>query len=276
MLLDGRPVQREIKERLKKEFALLSEKPNLVLLEWGDEKPWYFSQNILYFGKELGVEVKVNHFSLKATLDEVLNFIGQISSSHDIQGIIPLPPIPPQIDRMKLGQGIPPSKDIDSFNPENLGRLLIGKPLFIPATAKAVIALLDFYGIPLEGKRVVILGRSPNLGKPLALLFLARNSTVTVCHSFTRELPYISRQAEILISAMGIPRKVDRSFIKDGAVVVDVGVTVIGDKIVGDVRFEEAIQVGSWVTPVPGGVGPVATASIFENLLLAVKAKLSA
>lgn len=276
MLLDGRPVQREIKERLKKEFALLSEKPNLVLLEWGDEKPSYFSQNILNFGKELGVEVKINHFSLKVTLDEVLNFIGQISSSHDIQGIIPLPPIPSQIDRMKLGQGIPPSKDIDSFNPENLGRLLIGKPLFIPATAKAVIALLDFYGIPLEGKRVVILGRSPNLGKPLALLFLARNATVTVCHSFTKELPYISRQAEILISAMGIPRKVDRSFIKDGAVVVDVGATVIGDKIVGDVRFEEAIQVGSWVTPVPGGVGPVATASIFENLLLAVKAKLSA
>lgn len=274
MLLDGRPVQREIKERLKKEYALLSMKLNVVLLEWTDEKPSYLSQNIIQFGQELGVEVKVRNFSLKTSPDEVFKFINQISSAPNIHGIIPIPPIPSQVDRIKLGLEIPLSKDIDCFNPENLGKLVLGKPWFIPSTAKAVITLLDFYRVPLEGKRVVILGRSPNLGKPLALLFLARNSTVTICHSFTRELPNISRQAEILVSTMGLPRKVDRFFIKEGAVVVDVGTTVIGEKIFGDVRFEEAIQAGSWVTPVPGGVGPVATASIFENLLWAVISKL--
>ncbi|MCR4427745.1 MAG: bifunctional 5,10-methylenetetrahydrofolate dehydrogenase/5,10-methenyltetrahydrofolate cyclohydrolase [Caldiserica bacterium] len=275
MLLDGRPVQRKIKEGLKEEYSLLPEKPHLYLLEWTEGESSFLSQDISHFGQDLGVEVSVQRFPPECPQEEVLDFVRKISSEKAVHGIVPLAPVPPRIDRIQLGLEIPIFKDIDAFNPESLGRLFLGKPLFIPSTAKAVLSLLDFYGIPLESKRVVILGRSPNLGKPLALLFLARNSTVTVCHSLSRDLPFLCRQAEILVSAMGLPRKVDRSFVKEGAVVVDVGATLIGGKIVGDVRFEEVVQNASWISPVPGGVGPVATASLFENLLSAVKLKLS-
>ncbi|MCR4429342.1 MAG: hypothetical protein NUV68_08435, partial [Caldiserica bacterium] len=176
MLLDGRPVLRRIKEGLREEYSLLPEKPNLYLLEWAEGISSFLSQEILRFGLDLGVEVKIRKFPPKFSQEEVLNFVRKISSEKVVQGIVPLSPVPPGIDRIQLGLEIPLLKDIDVFNPENLGRLFLGKPLFIPSTAKAVLSLLDFYGIPLESKRVVILGRSPNLGKPLALLFLARNS----------------------------------------------------------------------------------------------------
>jgi len=275
VILDGHPLQRQIKNKLKEECQRLRSSgvvPSLHVLAWEREgESSYYLRNITLLGEEVGTRTVIHQMDPLPSWEKIQKLVQELNGDKSVHGILALAPIPSQIERGELGSLISPLKDVDGINPLTLGKLFLGQPLFVPSTAEAIIKLFDFYGIQIEGKRAVILGRSLTVGKPLALLLLSRNATVTVCHSFTRDLSFISRQAEILISAMGIPRKVDSSFVKEGAVVVDVGTTLVGEKVIGDVRFEEVMRQASWITPVPGGVGSVTTAVLLENLIKAVK-----
>jgi len=275
MILDGWAVQRALKEKLKQEVKVWRSRgivPSLDILVWekGGAAAVY-AESLKKFGEGIEAQVRVHQLSMDLASEKVRELIEELNLKADVHGILPLTPFPPHLDKRKLGAFISPLKDVDALNPCTLGELYLGKSLFSPSTALAVIRLLDFYGIEVEGKKAVILGRSQTVGKPLALLLLNRNATVTVCHSHTKNLAEVAYQGELLISAMGVPRKVDRSFVRPRSVVVDVGTTVVQGKILGDVLWEEVAEVASSVTPVPGGVGPVTTTVLFENLLEAVK-----
>ncbi len=208
--------------------------------------------------------------------EELLSVIDGLNADPKIHGILVQLPLPRHISADKVLERISPAKDVDGFHPLNVGNLSIGRDALVPCTPNGVIKMLDIAGIPIEGKRAVIIGRSNIVGKPMFNLLLARNATVTVCHSRTADLAAVTRQAEILVAAIGKANFVTADMVSPGAVVIDVGINRVDGKLVGDVDFAQVKEVAGAITPVPGGVGPLTIAMLLHNTLKAAKMQLEA
>jgi methylenetetrahydrofolate dehydrogenase (NADP+)/methenyltetrahydrofolate cyclohydrolase len=207
-----------------------------------------------------------------ASEKELLDLVAQLNADDSVHGILVQLPLPDQIDESKVIESIAPAKDVDGFHPVNAGRLLIGEPGFIPCTPLGILKLLDYEKVELKGKHAVVVGRSNIVGKPVAILLLSRHATVTICHSRTEDLPGVVRSADVVIAAVGKAEMVRGSWIKPGAVVIDVGINRLPDgRLVGDVAFEEARAVAGKITPVPGGVGPMTITMLLHNTLEAAQ-----
>lgn len=233
--------------------------------------------------EECGFRSTVLRYSDDITEDELLQVIADLNADEDVDGFIVQLPLPKHINEQRITEAILPSKDVDGFNPVNVGRMSIGLPSFHSATPAGIVELLKRYNIPTRGKRCVIIGRSNIVGKPLAMLMLQRgvDATVTVCHSMTENLPKITREADILVAALGKPAFVTADMVKEGAVVIDVGTTRVPDpsrksgfRLSGDVDFDAVAPKCSYITPVPGGVGPMTIISLMHNTLLAAKGEI--
>jgi methylenetetrahydrofolate dehydrogenase (NADP+)/methenyltetrahydrofolate cyclohydrolase len=207
-----------------------------------------------------------------ASEKELLDLVAQLNADDSVHGILVQLPLPDQIDESKVIESIAPAKDVDGFHPVNAGRLLIGEPGFVPCTPLGILKLLDYEKVELKGKHAVVVGRSNIVGKPVAILLLSRHATVTICHSRTEDLPGVVRSADVVIAAVGKAEMVRGSWIKPGAVVIDVGINRLPDgRLVGDVAFEEARAVAGKITPVPGGVGPMTITMLLHNTLEAAQ-----
>jgi methylenetetrahydrofolate dehydrogenase (NADP+)/methenyltetrahydrofolate cyclohydrolase len=208
---------------------------------------------------------------------ELLDLVGRLNADDAVHGILVQLPLPGQIDESKVIEAIAPGKDVDGFHPVNAGRLFIGEPGFIPCTPYGILKILDYEKVELKGKHAVVVGRSNIVGKPVAILLLSRHATVTICHSRTQDLPGVVRSADVVIAAVGKAEMIRGSWIRPGAVVIDVGINRLPDgRLVGDVAFEEARAVAGKITPVPGGVGPMTITMLLHNTLEAAALRAAA
>ena len=228
--------------------------------------------------ESLGLKTDVFRLEEKVSEDELLSLISRLNNDADFHGILVQLPLPKHIDSEKVLNAIIPTKDVDGFHPENAGLLSIGKPRFIPCTPKGIMFILKHFNIDLNGKHVVVIGRSNIVGRPISILASLKelgNATVTLCHSGTKDLKFFSKQADILVAALGSPQFVDSSYIKEGACLVDVGINRIEvdgkSKIVGDVNQDSVTGVASSLTPVPKGIGPMTIAMLVENTVLSAE-----
>ena len=276
IILDGNLISRKIGEDTHKDIAFLSTQynliPGLAVIIVGENPA-----SKVYVGRKHkacedgGIHSVVIRMPENATEDEVLQELDVLNNDPKINGILVQLPLPKHIDTEKVLDQIRPDKDVDGFHPLNVGNLSIGREGLIPCTPHGVIKMLGISGIPIEGKKAVIIGRSNIVGKPMANLLLARNATVTICHSRTKELSEVARQADILVAAIGKPNFVTPDMVKPGATVIDVGINRVGEKLVGDVDFEAVKEIAGAITPVPGGVGPLTIAMLLFNTVKATK-----
>jgi methylenetetrahydrofolate dehydrogenase (NADP+) / methenyltetrahydrofolate cyclohydrolase len=269
-IIDGKIVSKLVKDNIKSIIESKKVSPSLaVILVGNDPASLTYVRNKTKECLEVGISPKDYHLPEDTSEEKLLELIGNLNKDDDIDGILVQLPLPKHINTNKILNAISPYKDVDGFHPENVGKLMIGTPFVEPCTPKGVIRLLEHYGISVEGKRAVVLGRSNIVGKPMAIMLLHRNATVTICHSKTKDLSEITKQADILVSAIGIPNFVKADMIKKDAVVIDVGINKVEEngksKLVGDVDFENVKEVASYITPVPGGVGPMTRAMLLEN-----------
>lgn len=276
VIIDGKTLANKIKEELKNEVSELKNKgikPCLAVLLVGENKA---SQKYVSYKEkacnELGIESQVYKLPENTNESVLTNIINELNENPKVNGILVQLPLPRHLAEQRVLQKIDPFKDVDGFTPYCLGRLLIDNPLFIPCTPKGVLRMIDEYKITLEGKNAVVIGRSIIVGKPLSLILLRRNATVTICHSKTREIQEITKKADILCVAIGKERFIKASMVKEGAVVIDIGINVTASgKVVGDVDFDAVKEKASYITPVPGGVGPMTIAMLIENTIYAAK-----
>ncbi len=278
LILNGKAVQEAVKARLIDEIKSLVPKPKIVIVQVGDlASSNVYIQKKKTFGESVGAEVEHRKCPELISNEDLLTIIKSFNNDGSVHGIILQIPIPKHLDKSVLIEAIDPRKDVDGLHSTNLKLLSENDPrCFIPATSKGVLSLLDHYEIPIAGKRVVIVGRSSLVGKPTALLMLNRDATVVICHSKTVDLSEETRRADILIAAAGQPRLIGPEFVSAGQTVIDVSINVSVDKgsgqaLVGDVDFEKVKDIVAAISPVPGGVGPMTVASLFENLLKAYK-----
>ena len=275
-ILDGKKVRDFIAQKIELELKKIGVKPKLVILQVGDsERSFVYVKQKKIFGEKLGFEVEHIQFDKKVSENELISRIETLNSDDFINGIIVQFPLPKNIDSVKIVEAIDPIKDVDGLNSKNLRLIFDGQSSdsigFIPATTKGIFSLLDFYKIPINVKKVVIVGRSLLVGRPTAMAFLNRDATVTICHSKTRNLKNEVKKADIVIVAIGKQNFINKNFVKKGQIIVDVGITKVGDKLFGDVDFKSVSKIVRYITPVPGGVGPMTVISLFENLLIAYK-----
>ncbi len=274
-LLEGKPLADKIKEVLKDEISHLENKPVLASIMVGENAgAASYVKSQAKVAENLGIAYQLHPLSGDTVEGSLIEFIQKLNSDKSVHGIIVQMPLPASIDYKKISQFILPEKDIEGMHPANMGRIVFGKARLLPCTAQAVMELLASSGIDLYGKEVVIVGHSEIVGKPLALLLLERFATVTVCHIGTSQAGKLEehiRKAEVLIVAVGKAGLIKGEWIKEGALVIDVGINRIGDKIVGDVEFEGAQKRASWITPVPGGVGPLTVTMLMRNCVEAAK-----
>jgi methylenetetrahydrofolate dehydrogenase (NADP+)/methenyltetrahydrofolate cyclohydrolase len=273
-LLAGGPIAAEIRDALGTDFAAFKERwgyvPTLAVVLVGADAPSaVYLQQILRTCQRVGVEGRLVEIGSEVTADAVCNEIERLNADPAVAGIIVQMPLPAHIPLHAVIDSIDPAKDIDGIHPRNAGLLSLGYDGFLPATAQAAVEILKRSGIEIVGKRVVVVGRSNVVGKPAALLLLREHGSVTVLHSRTRDLGHYTRDAEILVVAAGRPGLIRGDMLSPGVVVVDVGINVVGDKLLGDVDFESARDVVSAITPVPGGVGPLTNALLLSHLLRA-------
>ncbi len=275
IILDGKKLAQEIQKELSLKVKGLKEKgvtPGVAVIRVGeDPSSLIYIRNKKKKAEEVGIHFEEHTLKENTPQDELVELIERLNSNSRIQGIVLQLPLPSHLDEKKILERISPDKDVDGFHPLNMGRLLKGVSSFVPATPKGIIELLDRYQIPLEGKRAVVVGRSDIVGKPLALLLLARDATVTICHSKTKDLGSITKEGDILVVAIGKPEFVKEGMVKGGSVVIDVGINRIGNKIVGDVDFEKVRGKASYITPVPGGVGPMTIIMLLSNVIKAAE-----
>jgi methylenetetrahydrofolate dehydrogenase (NADP+)/methenyltetrahydrofolate cyclohydrolase len=277
VILDGRNIARQIQEELAlkvKELKVQGITPALAVIQVGKHPAsLVYVRNKKERAHQIGIYFQEHTLGANISSGRLVDLIGDLNKKREIDGIILQLPLPGHLDENKLLERISPEKDVDGFHPLNMGRLLEGNPFFIPATPKGIIELLDRYKITLKGKRAVIVGRSNIVGKPLAGLLLARDATVTLCHSKTKDLGSITGEADILVASLGQPGFIKEHMVKNKAVVIDVGTNRIGNKIVGDVDFEKVREKSSYITPVPGGVGPMTIAMLLENVVEAARTR---
>jgi len=275
ILIDGKQASREIRDALRAEAAKLKAAtgivPGLAVILVGENPA-----SRIYVGskekacEEAGFLSRVYRVPAETAERDILKRIRMLNDDRKIHGILVQLPLPAHIRAEAVIEAIDPRKDVDGFHPYNTGRLFSGNPLHRPCTPLGILTLLDRYGIVMEGKEAVIVGRSNIVGKPLALMLLSRNATVTVCHTRTKNLPEVTRRAEILVAAAGKAEMIEAHMVRDGAVVIDVGVNRGADgRLVGDVAFAGAAEKASHITPVPGGVGPMTIAMLLKNTLQA-------
>lgn len=268
VILDGKELSAIRLERLCEKVSSLDVAPQLVVVLVGNDPA-----SKVYVGKKEKTAVKVGMRSRVIRLEEettetqLLSLIDELNQDDDVTGILVQLPLPSHIDEKKVICAIDPQKDVDGFHPVNLGRLLAGDPGVVPCTPKGIMEFFDHYEIPLEGKSVVIVGRSNIVGKPLVPLFLMRNATPTICHSRTRDLVEVCSRADVLVAAIGRAKFITADFVKQGAVVIDVGINRVEGKLCGDLDFESVKSKCSAITPVPGGVGPMTVSMLLENTL---------
>ncbi len=225
-------------------------------------------------GARVGMRSETFHLAADTPASDLLALITELNGRRDIHGILPQLPLPPQIDPGAIFARLDPDKDVDGLSPVNAGWLALGRPRFVPCTPLGILALIDDAGAPVSGAEAVVVGRSNLVGKPTALLLLARHATVTLCHSRTSDLASHLRRADILVVATGRPRMIRREMVKPGATVIDVGVSHVDGRIVGDVDFEAVREVAGAITPMPGGTGPMTVAMLLENTLDAARLQL--
>ena len=276
VLIDGKKVSAEVRNRLAEETKNLKEKtgkePGLATVLVGDDPASaVYVRNKNKTCRELGFQSFENQLSTDTTEEQLLSLIDELNSNPNVHGILVQLPLPDQIDSEKILQAFEPKKDVDGFHPVNVGKLVVGNALLTPCTPTGIIELLDHYGIEISGKHAVIVGRSNIVGKPVSMLLLQRNATITICHSRTRNLEKVTRGADILIAAVGRAHFVTENMVSEGAVVIDVGINRVDGKLTGDVDFEPVSKKASYITPVPGGVGPMTIALLMENTLKAFK-----
>lgn len=267
-ILDGQMISKEIKERIKEEVNRLEVKPKLVVILVGDDDASkIYVRNKIKACENVGIATEDYILPKDTREKELVDLIEKLNKNKEVNGILVQLPLPKHLNEDTIVNTISPIKDVDGLNIINQGNLLNRKPVLVPATPKGIITLLKRYFVEIEGKRVVIVGRSKLVGMPLALLFNHTNATVTICHSYTEDLKDITKQADILVSAVGKADFISGDMIKKDAVIVDVGINRQMGHIVGDVNFKEAMEVARLVTPVPKGVGPMTIASLLENVL---------
>ena len=274
VLMDGKMLAKEVKSEALKRAERLREKrivPGLAVILVGDDPASaVYVRNKQKDCEECGIRGTVIRLSADTTQEALLVQIARLNVDHAVHGILVQQPLPEGIDPFVAAYAVDPCKDVDALHPQNAGLIALDRPHFLPCTPAGVMALFDRYGIGLKGKHAVIVGRSHIVGKPMAQLLLGRDATVTVCHSRTPELGAFTRQADILISAAGKIGLITGDMVKPGAAVVDVGVSKKADgKLAGDVIFAEAEPVASYITPVPGGVGPMTRAILMKNTITA-------
>lgn len=278
-IIDGRAMARRIRQEIKAEVYHLQQEhhviPSLsVILVGDDPASAIYVRNKAKACEEVGIKSDQHLLPKESSADEVLSLIDALNRDDSVHGILVQLPLPPHIDERRILEAVNPRKDVDGFHPSNLGGLLIGNPLFIASTPLGILELLDQARVPVEGSHAVVVGWSVIVGKPIAFLLLQRRATVTICHIWTRDLAHHTRQADILVVAAGKPKLIKGEMVKEGVVVIDVGINRVGEKLVGDVDFEEVSQKASLITPVPGGVGPLTVAMLLRNTVLACKRSL--
>jgi methylenetetrahydrofolate dehydrogenase (NADP+)/methenyltetrahydrofolate cyclohydrolase len=274
-LLEGKPIAERIKDQIKKEIQSLGRKPVLASIQVGENAgaaAYVKSQTKL--AENLGIEYQLHKLGQDITEAGLIEFIQKLNSDKSVNGIIIQMPLPAQIDYKRMSGFIAPEKDVEGMHPANIGKIVFGKASILPCTPAAVMELLKETAIDLYGKEVVVVGHSEIVGKPLALLLLEKFATVTVCHIGTSKAGKLEehvRVADILIVAVGKAELIKGEWVKEGAIVIDVGINRVGDRIVGDVEFEAAEKRASFITPVPGGVGPLTVTMLMRNLVEAAK-----
>jgi methylenetetrahydrofolate dehydrogenase (NADP+)/methenyltetrahydrofolate cyclohydrolase len=283
-ILDGRQHAERIRQEVAVEVAELTAEhgitPTLAAILVGDDPASdVYVRNKRRDCKQAGLGSKLIRLPASTTTHELLDVVASLNADPTVHGILCQLPLPKGIDATEILDAIDPLKDVDAFHPENVGRLTQGRPRFLPCTPAGIRDMLVREGIPTEGQNAVVVGRSEIVGKPMALLLMqpmpGGNATVTVCHSKTRDLAAVTREADILVVAAGRPNFITADMVKPGAVVIDVGINRVGDKLVGDVEFEPVAQIASHITPVPGGVGPLTRAILLRNTLTAARLQLS-
>ncbi len=275
-ILDGKKTAARVREHIASEVLKLENKgkrpPCLAVVIVGDNPA-----SKVYVGQKekacasVGFRSILHRLPQETPQEELLRLLQSMNEDSQIDGILVQLPLPEQMDSAEVIRGIAPEKDVDGFAPENMGNLVMGLPCTEPCTPKGILYLLKEYGINPEGKQAVVLGRSNIVGKPVAHLLLAQNATVTLCHSRTQDIAHHTREADIVVAALGKPRFLTAEMIKEGAVIVDVGINRLEEGLVGDVDFENLLPKASWITPVPGGVGPMTIAMLLLNTLEACK-----
>ena len=276
VIIDGKSLAKEIRENLKKEAEKLRDKgiiPHLAVIMVGDnDASKVYVRNKSRACEEIGIEFKEYLLPNTTKQSELIELIKKLNEDKKVNGILLQSPIPKPLNIQKAFNTISPEKDVDGFNPYNVGNLCIGQDGFIPCTPLGIMKMFEKYNIEIDGKKVAIIGRSNIVGKPMAQCMLAKNATVTICHSRTRELKKEVKDADIIISASGKRNIVTSDMVKDEVVIIDVGMNRNDEgKLCGDVDFEKIKEKASYITPVPGGVGPMTIAMLMENVIKATK-----
>ena len=275
-VIDGKAIAKEIRQEIKDEVArFVSERgfaPGLaVVLVGNDPASETYVKSKAKGCKEIGMYSEVHKLPAETTQGELVELVTRLNADPKIHGILVQLPLPPQIDEKAILNLIDPRKDVDGFHPVNVGRLMIGERALVPCTPAGCIELIERSGTEITGKNAVVIGRSNIVGKPVAMLLLHKNATVTICHSKTRNLKEVCRSADILVVAIGRPKFVTADMVKPGAVVIDVGINRVDGELVGDVDYDAAAEVAGAITPVPGGVGPMTITMLLKNTLQAAR-----
>ncbi|MBI5224161.1 bifunctional methylenetetrahydrofolate dehydrogenase/methenyltetrahydrofolate cyclohydrolase [Candidatus Micrarchaeota archaeon] len=266
--LSGKEPSAGVLESSKRIVANMKRKPHLVIVLVGsDPASEVYVRKKIEKAQAVGIRASLEKLENEANESDVLKLVEKLNKDKDVDGFIVQSPLPPQIDQMKVTEAIDPKKDVDGWTSTNIGRMILGmSETFLPATPIGIMKMLEYYGVEIAGKNVVVVGRGNVVGKPLSYLMLAKDATVTICHSRTKNLKQHTQNADILIAAAGRARLITAEHVKEGAYVIDVGTSKLGDKIVGDVDFENVIK-KAHCSPVPGGVGPMTVSMLISNVI---------
>ncbi len=276
-LIDGKQVSAQVKEQVREEAAAIYEKHGIkaglaVVIVGNDPASRVYVNNKKKACEAVGFASYEYALPEETTQEELLELVDTLNNDPKVNGILVQLPVPKHIDDTAIINAISPAKDVDAFHPENVGRIMIGDYAFLPCTPAGVMELIDSTGVEISGKKCVVIGRSNIVGKPMAMLLLHRSGTVTICHSRTQDLASVTREADILVAAVGRANFVTADMVKEGAVVIDVGINRLDNgKLCGDVDFAAVEPKASWITPVPGGAGPMTIAMLMKNTLTAMK-----
>lgn len=274
-IIDGKALAANVREGLKSEVQKLKKKgvtPNLAVILVGEDKAsQIYVKNKSKACLEVGINYEEFFLNSNTSMEQLLALIDRLNEREDVHGILLQSPMPKHLNIDEAFERILPKKDVDGFNPVNVGKLCLNQDGFISCTPAGIMKMFEKYKIDLEGKNAVVLGRSNIVGKPMSLCLLNNDATVTICHSKTQNLPEITKAADIIVVALGKPRFLTKEMVKEGAVIIDVGINRIENSIIGDVDYESVKEIASYITPVPGGVGPMTVAMLMQNVVKAAK-----
>jgi methylenetetrahydrofolate dehydrogenase (NADP+)/methenyltetrahydrofolate cyclohydrolase len=275
-IIDGKALAAQVRAEVKSKVAALAQRgirPGLAVVLAGDDPASkVYVRNKARACEEVGLRSQQIDYPASVTQEELMACIRKLNADAAVHGILVQLPLPKQIDSARILEAVSPAKDVDGFHAESMGALVAGAPGFVPCTPAGVMRMLEHARVPLAGCRAVVLGRSNIVGKPVSLLLLQKDATVTICHSKTRDLAALTREADVLVAAIGRPKLVTASIVKPGACVIDVGINRMPDgSLAGDVDYAAVKEIAGWITPVPGGVGPMTIAMLLENCILAAQ-----